>query len=86
VLKDKREGTGLEFKTLIGKDGVRYLVFRRKKGRKKGVGSRIRILQIEFDSPPLCFLWPPPPHAFPDRIGNEGLGPCQASEMTSGAG
>jgi len=28
MLKDKREGTGLEFKTFIGADGRRYLVLK----------------------------------------------------------
>jgi hypothetical protein len=28
MLKDKREGTGLAFKTFVGSDGTRYLVFR----------------------------------------------------------
>jgi hypothetical protein len=28
MLKDKREGTDLAFKTFIGGDGTRYLVFR----------------------------------------------------------
>ena len=32
MLKDKREGTGLEFKTFVGKDSVRYLVFRSLEG------------------------------------------------------
>lgn len=32
MLKDKREGTGLEFKTFVGKDGVHYLVFRSLEG------------------------------------------------------
>ena len=28
MLKDKREGTELSFKTFVGSDGTRYLVFR----------------------------------------------------------
>jgi hypothetical protein len=32
MFKDKREGTGLEFKTFIGADGRRYLVFRSLEG------------------------------------------------------
>ena len=32
MLKDKREGTGLAFKTFIAKDGTRYLVFRSLEG------------------------------------------------------
>ncbi len=32
MLKDKREGTDLAFKTFIGSDGTRYLVFRSLEG------------------------------------------------------
>jgi hypothetical protein len=32
MLKDKREGTVLAFKTFVGSDGTRYLVFRSLEG------------------------------------------------------
>ncbi|MCI0456962.1 MAG: hypothetical protein L0Z62_08285 [Gemmataceae bacterium] len=32
MLKDKREGTELAFKTFVGSDGTRYLVFRSLEG------------------------------------------------------
>jgi hypothetical protein len=32
MLKDKREGTELQFKTFVGSDGTRYLVFRSLEG------------------------------------------------------
>jgi hypothetical protein len=32
MLKDKWEGTGLGFKTFVGPDGLRYLVFRSLEG------------------------------------------------------
>jgi hypothetical protein len=32
MLKDKREGAGLQFKTFVGSDGTHYLVFRSLEG------------------------------------------------------